>query len=266
MRAAGPEDATRAGDEHLPFGAPEALAAVGTPTTVLDAGCGSGRLTVALARTGARVTGLDTSVEALREARRRAVDAGVDLELVRADMDAPLPFADARFDAVTSRLSLMVARDPVSTIRELARVLAPGGRIATVLWASLSDNPWFSAPRDAIREVLGQDRASFASAFGRLGAPDEAAAAHRAAGLIDVGQQVLLERIDRADATDHWRQIARDNGHFRRVDETLDDAERNAIVRDLSRRLDRFRESGTRMAIPRTIILVTARRPIATDS
>ncbi|HXV95205.1 MAG TPA: class I SAM-dependent methyltransferase, partial [Gaiellaceae bacterium] len=65
---------------QLPFGAHELLAAVAGAGRVLDLGCGSGRLTLALARAGAAVTGLDTSRERLEQARRRAGEGGVELE------------------------------------------------------------------------------------------------------------------------------------------------------------------------------------------
>ena len=165
---------------------------------MLDAGCGSGRLTLALAQAGAEVTGIDTNAKQLAEARRRAEAAGVELTLLEADFDGELPFADGSFDAVTSRLALMAAGDPVGALRELRRVLEPGGRLVTVLWASPAENPWFAVPREAIATVLGAERAAFARAFGKLGDPDEAAAAHRAAGLVDVEARRLHERRDRA--------------------------------------------------------------------
>ena len=170
---------------ELPFGATEILAAVAGAERVLDAGCGSGRLTVALAQAGASITGIDTNIGQLEQARRRAEDAGVDLTLLEADFNAPLPFADASFDAVTSRLALMAADDAVATLTELRRVLEPGGRLVTVLWATPAENPWFAVPREAIGAVLGQERASFARAFGKLGDPDAATDAHRTAGLVD---------------------------------------------------------------------------------
>ena len=71
-------------------------------------------------------------------------------------------------------------------------MLEPGGRIVTALWASPAENPWFAAPREAIGVVLGAERAAFARAFGKLGDPEEAAAAHRAAGFVDV-EAVLLQ-------------------------------------------------------------------------
>ena len=125
----------------LPFGVPEILAALAGAGRVLDVGCGSGRLTVALALAGASVTGLDSSRQRLDDASRRASEAGVRLELLRADMEERLPFADASFDGVASRLALMIAVDPLATLRELGRVLEPEGRVATVVWASLPENP-----------------------------------------------------------------------------------------------------------------------------
>lgn len=253
-------DAERgAAAEQLPFGAAELLSAVAGAGRVLDLGCGSGRLTVALARAGAGVTGIDTSRERLEQARRRAGEGGVELQLVEADMDEPLPFEDGSFDAATSRLALMVAAAPAATLRELRRVVVPDGRIATVIWASLDRNPWFSAPREAIAAVLGGERASFARAFGKLGDPAEAADVHRAAGMRDVEATLLREHASAADAAEHWERLAQENGHFRRVAEALTEAEREAVVADVAARLEPYRTAGS-IHVPRTLVLVTARR------
>lgn len=247
-----------AGAEELPFGAAELLSAVAGAGRVLDLGCGSGRLTVALARAGAAVTGIDTSRERLDDARRRAGESGVELQLLEADMNGPLPFEDGLFDAATSRLVLMAAADPAATLREFRRVVEPGGRIATVLWASLDLNPWFSAPREAVAAVLGGERASFARAFGKLGDPAEAAEAHRAAGLRDVEATLLREHASAANAAEHWERLARENGHFRRVAEALTEAERDAVLAEIAARLEPYRTAGS-LQVPRTLVLVTAR-------
>lgn len=243
-----------------PFGVPELLAAVAGAQRVLDAGCGSGRLTVALASAGAEVTGIDTSTERLEDARRRAADTGVELRLVEADFEQPLPFADRAYDAVTSRLSLMIPADPVSTLTELRRVLEPEGRIATVLWASLDLNPWFAAPREAAAAALGPERAAFARAFGRLGDPEDAAAAHRAAGFVDVEARLLREQVATPSARAHWESLARDNGHYRRLDASLTADERVAVTAALEERLSAHRD-GDGLSLPRTLVLVGARRP-----
>src|SRR3989304_4565334 len=131
----------------------------------------------------------------------------------------------------------MAAAAPVATLGELRRIVAPGGRVATVLWASLDLNPWFAAPREAIAAVLGGERASFARAFGKLGDPAEAADVHRAAGLRDVEATLLREHASATDAAEHWERLAHENGHFRRVAEALTEAEREAVVADVAARL-----------------------------
>jgi SAM-dependent methyltransferase len=243
----------------LPFGVAEIVAAVAGARRVLDAGCGSGRLTVALALAGADVTGVDTNAAQLGVARGRAGDAGVELELREADFNETLPFTDAAFDAVTSRLALMAAAEPVGTLRELHRVLAPGGRVATVLWASAAENPWFGVPRETIGAVLGEERAAFARAFGRLGDPGGAAAAHADAGFADVEAIRLHERRAAPDAATYWEALAEENGHFRRVAATLSTDEQRALVGELEARFAPYAE-GDGLALPRTMILVTARR------
>src|SRR5436305_579875 len=124
-------------------------------------------------------------------ARERAAEAGAAVTFARGDMDEPLAFADAAFGAVTSRLALMIARDPVATLGEAARVTAPGGAVVTAVWARIEQNPWFGEPRAAVADALGPERASFARAFGRVGDAGELAGLHRRAGLADVQGHVL---------------------------------------------------------------------------
>lgn len=148
-----------------PFGVAEIVAAVAPAGSVLDAGCGSARLTLALADAGAaEVVGIDTSVERLAQGRARISThaMGARVKLIAADFDRELPFPDGRFGAAVSRLALMIAIDPVATLRELRRVTGPGGRIVTALWAPVGDNPWFALTRAATAAVVGRDRADYA--------------------------------------------------------------------------------------------------------
>jgi SAM-dependent methyltransferase len=244
---------------ELPFGAAEIVAAVAGAERVLDAGCGSGRLTVALAEAGAAVTGVDTNASQLDVAARRAAEAGASLQLLEADFNDALPFADATFDAVVSRLSVMAAPDPIATLRELGRVLEPGGRLVTALWASPGENAWFAAPREAIGVVLGQERSAFARAFGKLGDLEEAAAAHRTAGLVDVDAVLLHGSRSAPDPAAYWAELSAENGHFRRVEAVLSDDERAALLAELEERFAPYRERD-RLTLPRTMVLVTAKR------
>ena len=98
-------------------------AQVGPGTVALDVACGSGRLSAALARRGARVVGLDFSREMLLIARREQPE----VLLMRGDA-LHLPFPDGTFDAVTIAFGLRNLADPVGGLQEMRRVLRPGGR------------------------------------------------------------------------------------------------------------------------------------------
>src|SRR5215210_8056241 len=91
---------------------------------VLDVGCGTGTLTSALAERGARVWGVDPSEEMLVLARQRA-GRRIGLRLGRAE---ELPFKDAWFERAVLRLVVHLV-DRALALPELARVLAPGGRV-----------------------------------------------------------------------------------------------------------------------------------------
>lgn len=100
---------------------------------VLDVACGTGNATIPAAAAGARATGLDLTPELLEGARRRAADAGVEIEWVEGDAEA-LPFADGSFDVVLSTFGCMFAPDHKLTAAEIARVLRPGGRLGIAAW------------------------------------------------------------------------------------------------------------------------------------
>jgi demethylmenaquinone methyltransferase/2-methoxy-6-polyprenyl-1,4-benzoquinol methylase len=99
-------------------------AVVQSDNDVLDVACGTGDLAAEAARAGGRVTGLDFSPEMLVRARRKEPS----VEWVQGDMLA-LPFADASFDAATCGFGVRNASDLDLALRELARVLRPGGRV-----------------------------------------------------------------------------------------------------------------------------------------
>jgi demethylmenaquinone methyltransferase / 2-methoxy-6-polyprenyl-1,4-benzoquinol methylase len=96
--------------------------------TVLDVATGTGLVAVELRRRGFRVTGLDQSPEMLARARARFEG---DVELVEASADA-IPFPDGAFDHLTVTYLLRYVDDPAATLRELARVVRPGGIVASL--------------------------------------------------------------------------------------------------------------------------------------
>ncbi|WP_100501033.1 class I SAM-dependent methyltransferase [Geodermatophilus chilensis] len=108
------------------------LVAAGRPLRVLDVGGGSGNSAVRLAQMGHDVTVVDPSADALATLNRRAETAGVGARVhgVQGDGDQlhqVVPAGDDGYDLALCHSVLEVVDDPVTTLRELARALRPGG-------------------------------------------------------------------------------------------------------------------------------------------
>ena len=104
------------------------------PTSVLDVATGTAGVAVQIARrTEARVTGIDITEamlgRGLAAVRREGLRTRIALVSGQAEQ---LPFADATFDALTFTYLLRYVADPAATIAELARVVRPGGAIASL--------------------------------------------------------------------------------------------------------------------------------------
>jgi ubiquinone/menaquinone biosynthesis C-methylase UbiE len=106
-------------------------------SSVLDVGCGSGASAIPAAiNVGpkGRVTGIDLAEQLLAIARSKSVAQNLrNVDFQRADMTA-LDYPDATFDAVVSVFSIFFVTDMVAEVRELWRVLRPGGKLAITTW------------------------------------------------------------------------------------------------------------------------------------
>ena len=105
---------------------------------VLDVGCGPGIYARDLALRGARVTAIDSAPAMLAATKLEATDAGVTIELADGDVSA-LPFPDASFDAAVLVQVIEYVPDAAGALREIARVLRPGGRLL------IADTDWQTA-------------------------------------------------------------------------------------------------------------------------
>ncbi|HYG67927.1 MAG TPA: class I SAM-dependent methyltransferase [Anaeromyxobacteraceae bacterium] len=135
---------------------------------VLELGCGGAQWSIALARRGARCTGLDLSDAQLAFARGKVAEAGVAVALVHASADETgLP--DASFDLVFCDHGAMSFTDPYRVIPEVARLLRPGGRL--VFNAS---TPFLQLCREASSQRLGTELLGAYFGLHRVHAPGEA--------------------------------------------------------------------------------------------
>ena len=171
-----------------------AAAVVRPGDSVLDAACGTGDLAIADRKAGAAmVTGLDFSERMLARARRKAP-----LEWVRGDLLA-LPFPDGSFDAVTVGFGVRNVADLELALRELRRVLRPGGRLA-ILEITQPRGPlkpffrlWFDGVVPLLGKVLpgGSAYAYLPASVKRFPTAEALADALRASGFADVRFRLL---------------------------------------------------------------------------
>ncbi|HEX2044156.1 MAG TPA: class I SAM-dependent methyltransferase [Gaiellaceae bacterium] len=161
---------------------------------VLDACCGTGDLALAGEREGGRVTGVDFSERMLERARGKSRA----IEWVRGDLLA-LPFADASYDAATVGFGIRNVEDLEAGLRELARVLRPGGRLACLEITRPRGllRPFFRLWFDGLVPLAGRllpGGAAYSylpASVRRFPGPEDLAGAMRAAGFEDVRWRLL---------------------------------------------------------------------------
>jgi len=108
----------------------DALASViDPPGPIADLGCGPGPHTLALARRGYDVVGIDGSPKMVKVARRRAVRDGIDATFHVDDLSEPLRFADESLGGVLAILVVQHLADPATLVAEIRRCLRPGGHL-----------------------------------------------------------------------------------------------------------------------------------------
>jgi 2-polyprenyl-3-methyl-5-hydroxy-6-metoxy-1,4-benzoquinol methylase len=116
----------------------------------LDAGCGEGFLSRLLAERGARVTAIDYSQKMLEIARQRT-PAELKIHYRHLNLEKIDPIGDANFDLIVSLLTLQDVPDYRAVLRELYRVLKPGGRFYLAF-----SHPCFSSDGGWVRDDQGQ--------------------------------------------------------------------------------------------------------------
>jgi ubiquinone/menaquinone biosynthesis C-methylase UbiE len=99
---------------------------------ILEVGCGTGNISLELARRGARVMGLDVSGAMLAAAQQKAQHHSFPLAWIRSEA-AALPFPQNSFDGVIAILALDFMADRSGVVQEMVRVLAPGGFLLLAL-------------------------------------------------------------------------------------------------------------------------------------
>jgi SAM-dependent methyltransferase len=150
---------------------------------VLDIACGTGVLACAVVdRVGPQgtVAGLDPNTDMLSVARRKSTI--VEWREGRAES---LPYADESFDAVVSQFGFMFFDDRPAALREMMRVLRPGGRLAVAVCDTLDHSPGYAALARLLQQLFGDRIADAFRAPFVLGDPGRLLSICAAAGIAD---------------------------------------------------------------------------------
>lgn len=123
-------------------------AALSAGDDVVDLACGTGNAALLAAAQGARVVAIDAAPRLLEVARERARSQAMKLDLREGDL-LRLPIDDATADVVLSVFGVIFASDPEQSLREIARVLRPGGRALLSAWVP-------AGPLDAMLGAMGR--------------------------------------------------------------------------------------------------------------
>jgi ubiquinone/menaquinone biosynthesis C-methylase UbiE len=173
----------------------------GRPIDVLDAGCGTGFLSLELAARGHRVTGVDFAPAMLVAARQKAAAASLSIRFEEADAEN-LPFPPRSFDLAISRHVLWTLPHPEAAIDEWLRVLRPGGRLAIIDGAQYSEA---AAPPQRENARTSPEYAAIGDQLPFYGGRPQAEieALLRAHGITDVAGDPLADLV----AAHNWRLI-----------------------------------------------------------
>lgn len=150
---------------------------------VLDVACGTGVLALAaadLVGPAGSVVGLDPSDDMLAVARRKS--ASIEWRNGRAES---IPFAERNFDAAVSQFGMMFFEDRPASLREMMRVLRPGGRLAVAVCDSLDHSPGYAVFVELLQRLFGDRIANAFRAPFVLGDPALLLSLCEAAGIAD---------------------------------------------------------------------------------
>ncbi len=199
--------------------------------SVLDVGCGTGSLAVLLAerRESEQVAGIDIAAPYVAFARSRTGAAGIAFAVGDA---CRLPYPDGSFAAALAQLSLNFIADAAQAVREMRRVVRPGGVVAAAVWdfrGGLVFQRLFWDTAAGLDPGAGAARDRLFS--GPLALPNGLPFLWRDAGLAAVERGSLTIRMEYADFADYWEPLLGGQGPVGAYVESLP-SERRALIED----------------------------------
>ena len=216
-----------------------------------------GLAAAALVGPDGHVTVTDISDGMLETARQFALQDGLtNLDYQVADTEH-LPFADHSFDRALCRCAVMFFPDLEAALREIRRVLEPGGRAAFLAWGPLQANPLFSGTFAAIGKVLSlpQPPPGAPHPF-KFATPGSLGAALEEAGYHEASEQSILVTSRWKVTPEQFTELIVEVGGLEWLLSQMSQAQRADVLRDITNHFQSYRSADS-VELPLAIVLAT---------
>ena len=240
------------------------MAGVTTGCRVLDVAAGAGDQTLDIAERvgpGGYVLATDLSPEILEFAAQQAAAAGYRNVETRVSDGQKLQIDDSGFDAAVCRLGLMFFSDPLQGLREMARVLKPGGGVCTMVFGAPQANPCVTTLMStALRHADMPPRDPYQPggllSLGKPGLIDEL---FKEAGFREIATTKVAAPFNLPTVKDYMSFIRTSAGPVVQIVQNLDPAAAEAAWADMEQALSRY-EGPSGWEGPNEMLLTAARR------
>ena len=231
---------------------------------VLDIGSGTGYPALlageVVGATG-QVAGIDLAESMLAVASRKAKAREMSHVTFRTGDATALPFDAASFDAVISRFCLMFLPEITKALKDMVRVLKPGGYVAAAVWSAPEKNPFIRIPMDVIKSIVTLPPPDpDAPGVFRLAKPGELKGLMEGAGLTPLSEEEFLANVTYATAEEFFNSVLDLAGPLQNIFAKLTAEQKAQAQRDIINVVNTYQRQG-QIVFPIAVRFVAAYKP-----
>lgn len=240
------------------------MAGITTGYRVLDIAAGAGEQSITTAKkvgSSGEVLATDISSNILEYALKMAEQNGISNIKIKVMDGENLSLEDETFDAVISRVGLIYFPDQQRALKEMLRILKPGGKVAAIVYSTPEKNKFFSIPVSIIRSraKLPPPLPGQPGPFS-LGAEGIIEKAFEQAGFINVKSELVDSPLQLSSASECLRFEKESFGALHQMMSNLSNEEREAIWEEIERELQTF-ESEKGFSGPCEMVVAVGEKP-----
>ena len=233
---------------------------------VLDLGSGTGYpalLAGDVVGSQGSVVGIDLAESMLAVATRKAKALGMQHVTFRTGDATALPFEASSFDAIISRFCLMFLPEIPKALRDIARVLKPGGYVAAAVWSVPDKNPFIRIPMDVIKSIITLPPPDpDAPGIFRLAKPGDLKGMMEGAGLAPLSEEEFLADVTYTTAEEFFSSLMDIAAPIQNLFTTLTAEQKAQAERGIIDATNQYRRHD-QIVLPIAVRVVAARKPVA---